>query len=200
MAAELPTRLPLSNRTVRLSTMRGDELIAVAAIRDGKKPREIANGLRRDLDRILSGAISSIGVSRRVSSADGIPSAYKDARIALAVTRQAGGDLVQAFEEIGVAGLLMSLRDGADFRRFVDEKMGRILCERPPQRETLLETLRAYFASNCSQQATSQRLRLHQKTVAYRLEKIEKITGLNLSDHESRMLLDLAVRMNDLMS
>ena len=90
--------------------------------------------------------------------------------------------------------------DSADFRRFVDEKMGPILGERSPQREALLETLRAYFASNCSQHAISQRLRLHQKTVAYRLDKIERITGLNLSAHESRMLLDLAVRMNDLMS
>ena len=199
-AAELPTRLPLSNRAVRLCTMRGDELIVVCAVREGKKPREVADVLRRDLDRIMSGALSSVGVSQRVSSTDALPSAYKDARIALAVTRQAGGDPVQAFEEIGVAGLLMSLRDGADFRRFVDEKMGPILGERPPQREALLETLRAYFASNCSQHATSQRLRLHQKTVAYRLDKIEKITGLNLSAHESRMLLDLAVRMNDMMS
>jgi sugar diacid utilization regulator/putative methionine-R-sulfoxide reductase with GAF domain len=199
-AAELPTRLPLSNRAVRLCTMRGDELIVVCAVREGKKPREVADVLRRDLDRIMSGALSSVGVSQRVSSTDALQSAYKDARIALAVTRQAGGDPVQAFEEIGVAGLLMSLRDGADFRRFVDEKMGPILGERPPQREALLETLRAYFASNCSQHATSQRLRLHQKTVAYRLDKIEKITGLDLSAHESRMLLDLAVRMNDMMS
>jgi hypothetical protein len=73
--AELPTCLPLTNRTVRLCTMRGDELIVVAAIRDGKKPREIADGVRRDLDRIMSGAISNIGVSRRVTSADSVPCA-----------------------------------------------------------------------------------------------------------------------------
>ena len=197
--AELPTRLPLSNRTVKLCTLRGDELIVVAAIRDGKKPREIADSLRRDLDRILPGVFSSLGVSRRVSSADAIPFACKDARIALSVTRQAGGDCVLAFEEVGVAGLLMSLREGADFRGFVEEKMGRLLNERSPQKEALLETLRVYFASNCSQHATSQRLRLHQKTVAYRLGKIERITGLDLNAHESRMLLDLAVRMNDLL-
>ena len=77
--------------------------------------------------------------------------------------------------------------------------MGRLLSERSPQREALLETLRAYFASNCSQYAAAQSLRLHKKTVAYRLEKIQRITGLNMNAHESRMLLDLAVRMNDLL-
>ena len=131
--AELPTRLPLSNRTVKLCTLRGDELIVVAAMRDGKKPREIAASLRRDLDRVLPGVVSSLGVSCPVSSTDAIPFACKDARIALSVTKQAGGDCVLAFEEVGVAGLLMSLREGADFRGFVEEKMGRLLNERSPQ-------------------------------------------------------------------
>jgi sugar diacid utilization regulator/putative methionine-R-sulfoxide reductase with GAF domain len=196
--AELPARLPLSNRTVKLCTLRGDELIVIAAIRDGAKPREVAAGVRRDLDRILVDAVSSAGVSRLISSTDAMPLACKDARVALAVTKQAGGDRVLTVEDIGVAGLLMSLRDGADFRGFIEEKMGRLLSQRSPRRETLLETLRAYFASNCSQDATARHLRLHQKTVAYRLNKIERITGFDLNTHESRMLLDLAVRMKDL--
>lgn len=197
--AELPTRLPLSNRMVKLCTFRGDELIIVAAVKDDKTPREVADGLRKDLDRILSGVSTSLGVSRRIVSADAIPLACKDARVALAVTRQGSGERLLAFEDIGVAGLLMSMRDGADFRGFVEEKVGRLLNERSPQREALLDTLRAYFASNCSQYAAAQSLRLHKKTVAYRLEKIQRITGLDLNAHELRMLLDLALRMNDLM-
>jgi sugar diacid utilization regulator/GAF domain-containing protein len=198
-AAELPARLPSSNRTVKLCTLRGDELIVAAALKDDRKPREVAEVLRRDLDRILSGVFASFGVSRRIASPDAMPLAWKEARIALAVTRQATRERLVAFEDVGVAGLLMSLRDGADFRGFVDEKVGRLLNERPSQREALLDTLRAYFAANCSQQVAAQRLRLHKKTVAYRLEKIERITGLNLNAHESRMALDLAVRMNDLL-
>ncbi len=197
--AELPIRLPLANRVVKLCTIRGDELIIIAALKDEKKPREVADSLRKDLDRISSGVSMSLGVSRRINSADAIPLAYKDARIALAVTRQGSGERLLAFEEIGVAGLLMSMRDGADFRGFVEAKVGRLLNERSPQKEALLDTLRAYFASNCSQHATAQSLRLHKKTVAYRLEKIQRITGLNVNAHESRMLLDLALRMNDLL-
>ena len=147
----------------------------------------------------MPGAVTRIGISRRIDAPDAIPSACKDARIALAVTRHAGRNRVLGVEEIGVAGPLMSMRDGADFRGFVAEKMRGLLSEKSPQRETLLDTLRVYFASNCSQHATSQRMRLHQKTIAYRLEKIQRITGLELGDHELRMLLDLALRMNDLL-
>jgi len=35
--------------------------------------------------------------------------------------------------------------------------------------------LRTFFASNCSQQATAKELRAHQKTIAYRLEKVDRI-------------------------
>jgi sugar diacid utilization regulator/GAF domain-containing protein len=198
--AELPARLPLANRTVRLCTLRGDELILVAALRERQTTRSVAELLRRDIERFLSGAVASLGVSRRVASAESLPTGYHEARTALAVTRRIGGDRIVAFEQIGVAGLLLSLRDGSDFRGFVADKMAGFSKETPSQREALLETLRAYFAANCSQQATAQQLRLHQKTVAYRLGKIERISGLDLNDHESRMLLDLALRMNDLLS
>ena len=127
------------------------------------------------------------------------PLGYQDARTALAVTRRTGGGTV-SFEDIGVAGLLLSLRDGGDFHGFVVDKMKGDLSEPPAQRDALLETLRFYFVENCSQHATACRLRLHRKTVAYRLDKIERLTGLNLNNHELRVLLDLALRMNDLLA
>jgi sugar diacid utilization regulator len=197
--AQLPARLVSSNRAVKLCTLRGDELVLVAAVTPGTEPRAFAEGLCGDLDRAVPGTIVRIGVSRRIDSPGAIPAACKDARIALAVTRQAGQKRILSIEEIGVAGLLMSMRDGADFKSFVFEKIHGLLDEKSPQRDALLETLRAYFASNCSQQATAKRLRVHQKTVAYRLDKIQRITGLNLETHEARVLLDLAVRMNDLL-
>ena len=197
--AELPTRLPSMNRAVQLCTLLGDELVIVAVAKPGILPRDLAGALCNDLDRAVPGTIARIGVSRRIESPDAIPSACKDARIALAVTRQAGRKRVLSVEDIGVAGLLISMQSGADFKNFVAEKMRCLIDEKSPQREALLETLRVYFASNCSQQATANKLRLHQKTVAYRLDKIEGMTGLDLSTHEARAMLDLAVRMNDLL-
>jgi len=78
--------------------------------------------------------------------------------------------------------------------------LGKLLKEKGPQRDVLMKTLHAFFASNCSQQATAKGLRTHQKTIAYRLDKVERITGLDLASHEHRVLLYLALRMNDLIS
>ena len=197
---EVPARLPALNRAVRLCTLRDDELVLIVALREGHSKRSLAETLRRDVERLAPGAVACLGVSRLIGSADEFPLRYQDARIALAVTRRAGGNRMIAFEDIGVAGLLLSLRDGGDFQGFVAEKMKGLLNEGRAQREALLETLRAYFAENCSQHATALRLRLHHKTVAYRLDKIGRLTGLDLNSHESRMLLDLALRMNDLLA
>ena len=39
---------------------------------------------------------------------------------------------------------------------------------------------------------------VHQKTVKYRLEVVERLTGLQLSEHRDRMRADIAVRVVDL--
>jgi len=197
--AELPIRLPSTHRMVRLCTLRGDELIVVVKLNDGVGPLEVAESLCAELDRRVVGRVTRIGVSREITDPDAIPSACKDARVALAVTRQAGRKRVLGIDGIGVAGLLMSIRDGADVKAFVTERLSALLLESSPQRDVLLTTLRTYFAADCSQRATSESLRVHQKTIAYRLDKIERMTGLDLSTHESRMMLDLALRMNDLL-
>jgi DNA-binding PucR family transcriptional regulator len=129
-----------------------------------------------------------------------MPAAWKDAHIALDVARQSRKATVVDFDEVGVAGLLMSIRDGADFQAFARDTLGRLLKEKSPQREVLLQTLRAFFSCNCSRQAAAKQLRTHQKTVAYRLDKIERMTGLQLATHEQRVLLYLALRMNDLIT
>lgn len=196
--AEAPGQLPGAHRTVRLSGMRGNELAVVVAMRSDMQIRDIAQNLIAEIARRVPGTIVRAGMSRPCSDPMAMPAAWRDARIALDVARQSGKTLIVSFDDVGVAGLLMSMREGADFRAFINEKLGKLLDEKGPQREVLIKTLHAFFASNCSQQAAAKGLRTHQKTIAYRLDKVERITGLDLASHEHRVLLYLALRMNDL--
>jgi DNA-binding PucR family transcriptional regulator len=196
--AEVPDCLP-TRRIVRLSGLRGSELALVVSTRDFRV-RDLAQGLMAEIMRRVPGSVTYVGLSRPCSDPMRMPEAWKDAHIALDVARQKRKAAVVNFDEVGVAGLLMSIRDGADFHEFAREKLGKLLNERSPQREVLLQTLRAFFACNCSQQAAAKELRTHQKTVAYRLDKIERMTGLRLAEYEQRVLLYLALRMNDLIA
>jgi len=195
--AEAPDRLP-GRHIVRLLGQRGNELALVVSTCDPVRVRDFAQSLITEIMRRVPGSLVYIGLSRPCSDSMLMPAAWKDAHIALDVARQSRKATVVEFDEVGVAGLLMSIRDGADFHEFVRETLGKLLKEKSPQREVLLQTLRAFFSCNCSQQAAAKQLRAHQKTVAYRLDKIERMTGLQLAAHEERVLLYLALRMNDL--
>jgi sugar diacid utilization regulator len=196
--AEAADHLPVRN-IVRLSGLRGNELALVVSTRDARV-RDFAQGLMTEIMRRVPGSMVYVGLSRPCFDPMTMPAAWKDAHIALDVARQNRKAAVVGFDEVGVAGLLMSIRDGTDFHQFARETLGKLLKEKSPQREVLLQTLRAFFSCNCSQQAAAKELRTHQKTVAYRLDKIERITGLRLAAHEQRVLLYLALQINDLIA
>ncbi|MGQ0466387.1 MAG: helix-turn-helix domain-containing protein [Sporichthyaceae bacterium] len=56
----------------------------------------------------------------------------------------------------------------------------------------------AYVDAGCSQQETAARMFLHAKIIECRLVQIEKLTGLDLTDHHARMQVDIAVRAAEL--
>jgi sugar diacid utilization regulator len=196
--ADAPGRLSSSHRYVRLSALRGNELAIICMFHDCNQIREVAQGLIDEIGRRVPGATIRVGTSKPCVDSMAMPGAWKDARIACEVARQKPKSGVVAFGDVGVAGLLMSMREGADFKAFVDDKLGLLLREKPPQREVLLKSLRAFFAADCSRQAAANNLRIHQKTMVYRLDKIERMMGLNLASHEHRVLLYLALRMKDI--
>lgn len=198
--SDIPGRLPGAHRVVKLSALRGNELGLIGAFKDASQPKDVAEALLAEIGRQVPGSSARIGISRPTSDPLAMPAAWKDARVALDVARQTGKNRVVAFNDAGVAGLLMSMRDGADFKAFVVEKLGELLNEKSDQREMLLKTLRAFFSANCCQQAAAHELCIHHKTIAYRLDKIERMTGLDLASHEHRVLLYLATRMNDLIA
>jgi hypothetical protein len=58
----------------------------------------------------------------------------------------------------------------------------------------LLVTLQTYFASNCKMNATGAALFAHRHTIAYRLERIKELTGLDPSASEDRERLGLGLK------
>ena len=55
----------------------------------------------------------------------------------------------------------------------------------------LSATLREFLRNNCGYVATAQALHIHRSTLLYRLERITELTGLDLEDDQTRLLLQL---------
>jgi sugar diacid utilization regulator len=110
---------------------------------------------------------------------------------------RAGSDGV-VYSELGILRLMLADPQSTDLSRFVRETVGPVLDYDREHGSALLETLRAYVESGCSQQLAAARWFVHVKTVKYRLVQVEKLTGLDLAAHHDRLRVDIAVRAAEL--
>lgn len=57
----------------------------------------------------------------------------------------------------------------------------------------LVRTLTTYFAAGANASEAADRLFLHRNSMLYRLERIQKLTGLDLKDHRVALALQLGL-------
>ncbi len=61
----------------------------------------------------------------------------------------------------------------------------------------LRRTLIAWFTHNVQPSATARALFIHRNTLEYRLNRISELTGLNLSQFDDRLLLYVALQLDE---
>jgi DNA-binding PucR family transcriptional regulator len=61
----------------------------------------------------------------------------------------------------------------------------------------LVRTLRTYFAAGTNASEAADRLFLHRNSMLYRLERIQKLTGLDLKDDRVALALRLGLLANE---
>ncbi len=90
--------------------------------------------------------------------------------------------------------LLGSLRNVPDGQRQAHDLLAPILVGRPERQAERLETLRAVLGS-ASMGDAAERLGVHRNTIAYRVRRLEELTGWDLGDPDLRYALETAVRI-----
>ncbi|MEU9536184.1 PucR family transcriptional regulator [Streptomyces sp. NPDC048213] len=134
------------------------------------------------------------GVSAPVDAAD-LDSALTQARYALAAASSSapgGAPVVVQGELDGVALLLAGVPSEvrAVYRETV---LGPLLEAGPKPGPMLLDTLRAFLSHDCSWARTAEALHIHVNTVHYRVQRIELLTGRDLSRLDNRLDLRTAL-------
>jgi DNA-binding PucR family transcriptional regulator len=64
----------------------------------------------------------------------------------------------------------------------------------------LVPTLEVFLASGCSGQRTASDMGIHRNTVLYRLKRMKELAGLDLTNRETRFVMQLALRAYRLMA
>lgn len=94
-------------------------------------------------------------------------------------------------------GLLWSLRDRPELRRFAEIRLQPLIEHDRRRRLKLLPTLTAYCEHGGRKAATARALHIERQSLYHRLARIEEILGTDISDSETVLALHLALRARE---
>lgn len=136
----------------------------------------------------------TIGVGGVCGAPREIARSYAQARRAADVALRFGrrGEIV-SFDDLGLYRLLFQIEDRAELRAFVEQVLGPLIEYDRKHKTDFLRTIKTYLAKDNSLQETAKELFVHVNTASYRLQRIQAITGLNLSRTEDCLLARVAL-------
>ncbi len=153
----------------------------------------LASSLLFHARSLLSLGDVMVGSGRVLTGAEGIFRSYREARWATLVGHgQHGPNRVVDFSELGVYAWLEPI-DFDQSGQAVTE-IQRIIEHDLKHGTRLLETLQTYLDARRFKEAAD-RLYVHRNTLRYRLDSIRKLTGLDVQDAESRLVLEVQLRL-----
>ena len=134
----------------------------------------------------------AIGISTVVDNIKDLAKAYQEAQVALEVGKVFETEKnIISYENLGIGRLIYQLPTTL-CEMFLQEvfKKGNNL--ESLDRETLM-TIQCFFENNLNVSETSRKLFVHRNTLVYRLEKIRKLTGLDLREFEHAITFKVAL-------
>ena len=139
----------------------------------------------------MGGTKVLFGISSIVDNLKDLAKAYKEAKISLEVGKVFDIERpVMSYENLGIGRLIYQLPTTL-CEIFLQEVFKRGSLD-SLDRETLM-TVQCFFENNLNVSETSRKLFVHRNTLVYRLEKIRKLTGLDLREFDHAVTFKVAL-------
>ncbi len=136
----------------------------------------------------------SVGISTMVETIQELAQAYREARIALEVGKVFDTEKkIISYDNLGIGRLIYQLPTTLCelFLRevFKKESINALDSE-------TIGTIQKFFENNLNVSETSRKLFVHRNTLVYRLDKIKKLTGLDLREFDDAIIFKVAMMVN----
>jgi hypothetical protein len=160
--------------------------------------RQLAAACLARLAELFPAAKVVIGIGGTCRDPGEIARSYAQAqRTTQTLQRLGRTGAVSAFSDLGILRLLLQVPDLAELRSFAADVLGKLSMHEHEHKSEYLTTLACYFRENNSPQRASRILHVHPNTVAYRVKRIEEITGLRLDNYSDRLIAQVALEILD---
>ena len=169
------------------------DIVLVKELKAGTEMKEIEKVAVNIADTLSTEFYTkvAIGISTMVDNIKDLAKAYQEAQVALEVGKVFETEKnIISYENLGIGRLIYQLPTTL-CEMFLQEvfKKGNL---ESLDRETLM-TIQCFFENNLNVSETSRKLFVHRNTLVYRLEKIRKLTGLDLREFEHAITFKVAL-------
>ena len=157
---------------------------------DSREIEKVAKSIADTLSAEFFAKVS-IGIGTIVDNIKDLAKSYKEAQVSLEVGKVFDTDKnIISYENLGIGRLIYQLPTTL-CEMFLQEVFKKGSMD-SLDREALT-TIQAFFENNLNVSETSRKLFVHRNTLVYRLEKIRKMTGLDLREFEDAITFKVAL-------
>ena len=169
------------------------DIVLIKEIKSGIDSKDLEKLARSIVDTLSSEFYTKaiVGIGTSVVGIKDLARSFKEAQVALEVGKVFDTDQsIVSYDNLGIARLIYQLPTTL-CNTFLKEvfKTGSI---DSLDHETLF-TIHKFFENNLNVSETSRKLFVHRNTLVYRLEKIKKLTGLDLREFDHAIIFKIAL-------
>ncbi len=169
------------------------EIVLIKEIKTGIDSKDLEKLARSIVDTLSSEFYTraTVGIGTPVMGIKELARSFKEAQVALEVGKVFDTDeAIVSYDNLGIARLIYQLPTTL-CETFLKEvfRQGSI---DSLDHETLF-TIHRFFENNLNVSETSRKLFVHRNTLVYRLEKIKKLTGLDLREFDHAIIFKIAL-------
>ncbi len=176
------------------------DVVLVKEIRPGIKSADLEKLARSIVDTLGGEFLTrvNVGIGTTATGIKDLAKSFKEAQVALEVGKVFDTDrAIVSYDNLGIARLIYQLPTTL-CEMFLKEVFKRGSIESLDQ-ETLF-TIQKFFENNLNVSETSRKLFVHRNTLVYRLEKIKKLTGLDLREFDHAIIFKVALMVKKYLS
>lgn len=170
-----------------------NDIALVKEIRPTTETKDLEKLARSIVDTLSSelNIKAVVGIGTTVLGVKDLARSFKEAQVSLEVSKVFDTDkIIVSYDNLGIARLIYQLPTTL-CEMFLSEVFKRGSIE-SLDRETLF-TIQKFFENNLNVSETSRKLFVHRNTLVYRLEKIKKLTGLDLREFDHAIVFKVAL-------
>ncbi|MDD6160841.1 MAG: helix-turn-helix domain-containing protein [Oscillospiraceae bacterium] len=174
-------------------SMSESDVAVIKQLNDGAENKDIQKMAKNVQETLLHelGIKTVVGIGTVVSHVRDLARAYKEAQVAIEVGKVFDTERsIINYENLGIGRLIYQLPTTL-CEMFLQEVFKKNPIDALDQ-ETLF-TINKFFENNLNVSETARKLFVHRNTLVYRLEKIKKLTGLDLREFDDAITFKVAL-------